>query len=54
MTSGVDVTTLLTSVKDGMLDQLGSALPIAGTVFAAVAGVMIGIKLFKKITGARS
>ncbi|WP_420769195.1 hypothetical protein ACNR9V_20655 (plasmid) [Parageobacillus thermoglucosidasius] len=49
-----NVTTLLSSVKDGMLDQIGGALPIAGAVFAAIAGIMIGIKLFKKITGARS
>jgi hypothetical protein len=54
MTGGVDVSTLLTTVKDDMLAQLGDALPIAGTVFAAIAGVMIGIKLFKRITGARS
>jgi hypothetical protein len=52
--TGADITTLLTSVKDGMLDQIGGALPIAGAVFAAVAGIMIGVKLFKKITGARS
>lgn len=51
---GVNVSTLLTSVKDGMLDQIGGALPVAGSVFAAIAGIMIGIKLFKRITGARS
>lgn len=51
---GANVTTLLSSVKEGMLDQIGGALPVAGSVFAAIAGIMVGIKLFKKITGARS
>lgn len=51
---GVSVTSLLQSVASGMSEQLGAALPIAGGVFAAIAGIMIGIKLFKKITGART
>lgn len=51
---GANVTALLTSVKDGMLAQIGGALPVAGAVFAAIAGIMVGVKLFKKITGARS
>lgn len=52
--NGANLTSLLQSVSEGMLNQLGSALPIAGGVFAAIAGIMIGIKLFKKITGART
>lgn len=48
------VSTLLTSVQTGIMDEIGSALPIAGVVFAALAGIGIGLKLFKKVTGARS
>lgn len=47
------VTTLLTTVKTDVLSEIGAALPLAGTVFAAIAGIMVGFKLFKKITGAR-
>lgn len=48
------VAELLTTVKTDVLAEIGSALPIAGAVFAALAGIMVGIRLFKKITGARS
>lgn len=51
---GVSVTNLLSGVQSGMMEQIGSALPIAGVVFGAIAGIMIGIKIFKRITGARS
>lgn len=50
----VSVTDLLSGVQSGMMEQIGSALPIAGVVFGAIAGIMIGIKIFKRITGARS
>jgi len=45
---------LLTSVKTDMLSEVSSALPIAGAVFAAIAGIGIGFKIFKRITGARA
>jgi len=45
---------LLTSVKADMLSEVTSALPIAGAVFAALAGIGIGFKIFKRITGARA
>lgn len=48
------VTSLLSGVQSGMMDQISGALPIAGVVFGAIAGIMIGIKIFKRITGARS
>lgn len=47
------VTTLLTSVQTGVMAELGNALPIAGVVFAALAGIGIGLKIFKRVTGAR-
>lgn len=47
------VSGLLTTVQTDVLSNVTSALPAAGAVFAAVAGIMIGIKLFKKITGVR-
>lgn len=48
------VTGLLTTVQTGVMENVTSALPIAGTVFAAIAGIFIGIKIFKKITGAKA
>jgi len=48
------VTGLLDPVKADVLSGVGAALPAAGAVFAAIAGIMIGIKLFKKISGARA
>jgi len=48
------VSGLLTTVQTDVLANVGAALPAAGAVFAAIAGIMVGIKLFKKITGARA
>lgn len=45
---------LLEGVKTDMLSEVNIALPIAGGVFAVIAGIMIGFKIFKKITGARA
>lgn len=47
-------TDLLTPVKTELMTQIGAALPIAGGIFAVLAGVMVGFKFFKKITGARA
>jgi hypothetical protein len=52
MTSQVG--TLLTSVASSLTTAIGDALPIAGTILASVAGIYLGIKLFKKVTGAKS
>lgn len=48
------VTDLLSTVQTDVMSSIGDALPVAGGVFAAVAGIFIGIKIFKRITGARS
>lgn len=48
------VETLLTSVATGMNGEILAALPIAGGVFATIAGIFIGLKIFKKVTGAKS
>lgn len=47
------VETLLTTVKTDMLAEITSALPLAGAVFAALAGISVGIRIFKKVSGAR-
>lgn len=47
-------TTLLTEVSSGMTSEITAALPIAGSVFAIVAGIFIGLKIFKRVTGAKS
>lgn len=51
---GADVTALLDPVKTDVMAGITAALPAAGAVFAAIAGIMVGIKLFKKISGARA
>lgn len=48
------VTTLLTTVQTDVLSGVTAALPAAGAVFATIAGIMVAIKLFKKISGARA
>lgn len=52
--TGMDVTAALTTVQTELLASAGEALPIAGLVFASIAGVMLAFKFFKKITGARA
>lgn len=48
------VSTLLTGAADGMKAEITTALPIAGGLFAVVAGIFMGLKIFKRVTGARS
>lgn len=48
------VTTLLQTTASGMTTEIYAALPIAGGVFAVVAGIFVGLKIFKRVTGARS
>lgn len=50
----VGLTSALTAVQTSLNSAIGDALPIAGAVFATIAGIMLGFKFFKKITGARS
>lgn len=46
--------TLLTGVAEGMSSEVMTALPIAGGLFAMIAGIFIGVKIFKRITGAKA
>lgn len=48
------VAALLTSAASGITDQVNAALPIAGPVFALVAGILFGLKIFKRVTGAKN
>ncbi len=48
------VETLVSGVQTDVLAGITSALPAAGAVFATVAGLMVGFRLFKKISGARA
>lgn len=43
----------LQTVQSDVMAAISGALPIAATVFASLAGIMIGFKFFKRITGAR-
>lgn len=48
------IKTALTTVKTELNTSIGDALPLAAGVFATIAGIMLGFKFFKKITGARA
>lgn len=48
------LSTALSAAQTEIMGAIGDALPVAGVVFASLAGIMIGFKFFKKITGARS
>lgn len=48
------VGTMLGGAKDVIMGNVSDALPIAGTIFGALAGIAVGVKLFKKLTGARA
>ena len=52
--SGGGVAAFLQGAADGMMEQVNSALPIAGPVFAVIAGIFMGYKIFKKLTGAKT
>ena len=43
----------LAVVQTQLTASIGEALPVVGVVFASLAGIMLGFKLFKKITGVR-
>lgn len=45
---------LLSSVQTSINSSLGEAMPVVGTVFALIAGISVGFKLFKKFTGVRA
>ena len=48
------LSTALEEVQTQLNAAIADALPIAGAVFATIAGILLGFKLLKKITGARS
>lgn len=52
--SASGATGLLTSAAAGVTEQVNAALPIAGPIFALIAGIFIALKIFKKVTGART
>lgn len=54
MNEATGVTGLLTSASSGITEQVNAALPIAGPVFALIAGIFVGLKIFKRVTGAKS
>lgn len=53
-TGSTALKTALDGVKTSIDSSIGDALPVAGAVFATIAGIMLGFKFFKKLTGARS
>lgn len=50
----LDIGSAIGSAASNMMSQASDVLPIALGVFAAVAGVFFGFKIFKRLTGARS
>lgn len=52
--AGSALSTALQAAQTEIMGAIGDALPIAGTVFASIAGIYIGFKFFKRLTGAKS
>lgn len=48
------VADLLTTAAEGMKGEITAALPIAGGLFAILGGIFMGLKIFKRVTGAKS
>lgn len=48
------LTTALKAVQTDLTTSISDALPIAAAVFATIAGIYIGFKFFKRLTGAKS
>lgn len=48
------VETLLTAASTSITSSVNGALVPAATIFALIAGIFVGFKIFKKLTGARS
>ena len=47
------LTTGITSIASGAMDAVGKVIPVALPVMGAIAIVGIGIKIFKKVSGAK-
>lgn len=45
---------LLTSIATELTTNVNSALPIVGPVVALIAGIFVGWKIFKSLTGAKT
>lgn len=54
MSASTGASGLLTSAASGITTEINSALPIAGPIFALIAGIFIALKIFKRVTGART
>ena len=54
METSTGLATALGEVQTSLNGAIGDALPVAGVVFASIAGIMLGFKLFKRLSGARS
>ncbi|MFJ7484627.1 hypothetical protein [Bacillus thuringiensis] len=48
------MSTMLTGIAGEVTSSIATVAPVAGGVIAAVVGINFGLKLFKKLTGARS
>lgn len=45
---------MIAGVQTEVLSGVGEALPAAGIVLGTIAGIMIAVKVFKRISGARA
>lgn len=54
MENGASVSSLISGVQSELMGAIGEVLPTAGVVLGAVAGIFFGVKVFKRITGART
>lgn len=45
---------LLSEISTSLTAAIAEAAPAAGIVMATIAGIYLGVKIFKRVTGART
>lgn len=45
---------LLSEISSSLTQAIAEAAPAAGLVMATIAGIYLGVKIFKRVTGART
>ena len=48
------VSTLLSEIAVSLNSAIADAVPVAAGVMAAIAGIYLAVKIFKRVTGART
>lgn len=50
----VEISEVLTTVQSELMGVIAEALPVVGSIFAALAGIYLAFRFLRRITGART